>query len=99
DGNPVPIIFKRETSSFVSVKSGEIIVLGGLQRQRALKRTSRLGPIPVIGDLLGARQTETVRTELLFFLRPHVLTNTPADNDAAFKRIEELPQRDEIHRK
>jgi general secretion pathway protein D len=98
DGNPQPIIFKRNTASFVSVQSGEIIVLGGLQRQRSTKSTNRLGPIPFLGDLLGSRQRSQARTELVFFLRPYILTNTPGDNAPAIKRLDELPQRDEIRR-
>lgn len=96
DENPQPIIFKRTTSSFVTVKNEEIVVLGGLQRKSNTKKANRLGPIPIIGDLLGSRQRAESRTELVFFLRPHVLTNTPADNASTFKRVEELPQRDEI---
>lgn len=98
DGNPVPIIFKRTTASFVSVQSGEIVVLGGLQRQRNSKSSNRLGPIPIIGDIFGSRTRNKSRTELIFFLRPHILTNTPADNASALKRVDELPQKDEIRR-
>lgn len=98
DGNEQPIIFKRTTKSFVSVKSGEIIVLGGLQRQGSTRNSSRLGPIPIIGDLLGGRQRRTSKTELIFFLQPFVLTNTPADNASAMQRVDTLPQRDELRR-
>jgi general secretion pathway protein D len=92
DGNPQPRIGKRTTESFVSVKSGEIIVLGGLQRTSKSRSTSRLGPIPIIGDLLGTRTREDTRTDLVFFLRPTVLTNTPADNLAAMQQIEKFPE-------
>ncbi|MFZ5496593.1 MAG: secretin N-terminal domain-containing protein [Verrucomicrobiota bacterium] len=93
DGNPQPRIGNRETESFVSVRSGEIIVLGGLQRTSKSRSTSRLGPIPIIGDLLGTRSREDTRTDLVFFLRPTVLTNTPADNVAALKQVEEFPKK------
>jgi general secretion pathway protein D len=96
DGNPVPIIFKRTTDSFITVRDGEIIVLGGLQRSVTTQIRRRLGPIPIIGDLLGSRQKEQKRTELIFFLRPHILTNTPTDNIDAFHQVQSLPQRDEI---
>ena len=92
DGNPQPRIGKRETESFVSARTGQIIVLGGLQRSSKTKSTSRLGPIPIIGDLLGLRQREDTRTDLVFFLRPTVLTNTPADNAPALRQIEQFPQ-------
>ncbi|MBI3885784.1 MAG: type II secretory pathway, component PulD [Opitutae bacterium] len=96
DGNEQPIIGRRQTESFVSVKSGEIIVLGGLQRNSRTKNTNRLGPLPIIGDLFGTRKRENVRTELVFFLRPVVLANTSADNAEAMRRIDAGPQRDEI---
>jgi general secretion pathway protein D len=93
DGNLQPRIGKRITNSFVSVKTGEIIVLGGLQRSSKSKSSSRLGPIPWIGDLFGTRKREDTRTDLVFFLRPHVLTNTNADNAAAFRQISNLTEK------
>jgi len=98
DGNPQPRIGRRSTKNFVSVKSGDIVVLGGLQRTSKSKSTSRLGPIPIIGDLLGTRKREDTRTDLVFFLRPVVLGNTPADNATALKQVDALPkqQRDPI---
>lgn len=93
DGNPQPRIGKRNTKSFVSARSGEIIVMGGLQRTSRTKRTNRLGPIPIIGDLFGSRSRENARTDLVFFLRPTVLTNTPADNAAALEQLEKFPEK------
>jgi general secretion pathway protein D len=98
DGNPQPRIGKRSTESFITAKSGEIIVLGGMQRTSQSRSTSRLGPIPIIGDLLGSRTSEKTRTDLVFFLRPTVLTNSPTDNAPALKRVEEFPkeQREQV---
>lgn len=93
DGNPQPRIGRRSTESFVSVRSGEIIVLGGLQRTSQSRSSSRLGPVPIIGDLLGARSKERTRTDLVFFLRPTVLTNTPLDNTAALEQVERFPKK------
>lgn len=93
DGNPQPRIGMRETQSFVSARSGEIIVIGGLQRTSKTRGTSRLGPIPIIGDLLGSRTRDENRTDLIFFLRPTVLTNTPADNVSAFKQVDGFPKK------
>lgn len=92
DGNAQPVIGSRTTESFVSVNSGEIVVLGGLQRKATSRSTSRLGGIPIIGDLLGSRRRETTRTDLVFFLRPYVLTNTAADNAEALTRLKDSPQ-------
>ena len=93
DGNPQPRIGRRSTESFVSARSGEIIVLGGLQRTSQSRNSSRLGPVPIIGDILGARAKEQTRTDLVFFLRPTVLTNTPLDNTAALEQVERFPKR------
>jgi general secretion pathway protein D len=76
------------------VRTGDIIVLGGLQRTSQSKSTSRLGPIPFLGDLFGSRSRENTRTDLVFFLRPTILTNTPADNDAALKQLDNLPAKE-----
>lgn len=96
DGNSQPIVGSRTTESFVSAKSGEIIVLGGLQRKSQNKATTRLGAIPIIGDLLGKRSRENTRTDLVFFLRPYVLTNTPADNAEALGRLKHSPQHKDV---
>jgi general secretion pathway protein D len=96
DGNSQPIIGSRTTESFVSAQSGEIVVLGGLQRKTLSKSTSRLAGIPLIGDLLGKRSRENTRTDLVFFLRPYVLKNTAADNAEALARLERSPQREEV---
>lgn len=92
DGNSQPRIGRRSTESFVSAMSGDIIVLGGLQRTSDSGNSSRLGPIPIIGDLLGARSREKTRTDLVFFLRPTMLTNSTADNATALKQVEGFPK-------
>ncbi len=61
--------------------------------------TSRRGPIPILGDIFGSRKKNTLRQELIFFLRPTVLTNQSADNADALKRIETFPTHDVIKEK
>jgi general secretion pathway protein D len=92
DGNAQPTIGRRATDSFVSARSGEIIVLGGLRRTSQSRSTSRLGPIPFIGDLLGSRSREKTRTDLVFFLRPTVLSNGGQDAGLASSEIEQYPK-------
>ncbi len=86
DGNDQPIIGRRTTDSFVSAMSGEIIVLGGLQRKVTTKSTSRLGPIPFLGDLLGSSTDLEEKQELIIFLRPYVLNGSAVDNLDALSR-------------
>jgi general secretion pathway protein D len=92
DNNSQPIVGERNMNSFVSAKSGDIIVLGGLQTNKQSHTTSRLGPIPFIGDLFGTRQRENTRTDLVFFLRPTVLSNSTLDNQPALNQVQEFPE-------
>jgi len=93
DGNQQPTIGKRATESFVNARSGDIIVLGGLQRTSLSRSTSRLGPIPIIGDLLGSRSKNVGRTDLVFFLRPTILSADDPKNAAALRQVEQFPRR------
>jgi general secretion pathway protein D len=97
DQNTQYVIGKRETESYITAKSGEIIVLGGFRKHSDTKSTSRLGPIPILGDIFGGRTRGKSHTEVIFFLRPTVLTNNPAvDNVDALKRIEDMRTRETI---
>ena len=98
DNNDQPIIARRNTKSFITAQSGVIYVLGGIQRNKLSKQTNRLGPIPFIGDLFGSRTNQTTRTDLIFFLRPTILTNPATDNADALRRVDQLPQKDEIRK-
>ena len=86
DGNDQPIIGRRTTDSFVSAMSGEIVVLGGLQRKITTRSTSRLGPIPFLGDLFGSSTDLEEKQELIIFLRPYVLNGSAVDNLDALSR-------------
>jgi general secretion pathway protein D len=77
DGNTQPVIGNREAKSFINVRDNEMIVLGGLQRTKHSKSRGKLGfifEIPGISQLLGPRTKSDERTELLLFIRPHVMT-------------------------
>ncbi len=87
DGNNQPVIGRRETDSFVTAMSGEIVVLGGLQRRNKQVNKSRLGPFAFIGDWLGGGNSDDVRTEIVVFLRPYVLNNDAVDNLDSLNRI------------
>lgn len=98
DGNEQPITTDRNAKSFLSARSGDIVVLGGMQRTKKGNTTSRLGPIPWIGDLFGKRSKTDQRTEILFFIRPTVLTNTQLDNVEAYQQVDRAPHAAEIRK-
>ncbi len=98
DGNDQPVIGRRSTDSFVSAMSGEIIVLGGLQRTQDTVTANRLGPIPIIGDWLGSSTKTKTRTELVILMRPYVLNNSAVDNISALNRIDATPIKEEVRK-
>ena len=98
DDNPQPIVGQREMKSFISVQDGEIIVMGGLQRGNNRRETNRLGPIPFLGDLLGLRTRSNEKTDLIFFLRPTILSAGAVDNEEAMDRVDLMPNAEQVKR-
>jgi len=81
--NDQPIIGKREATSTVSVKDGQIVILGGLQQNARINNNSYfplLGSIPGLKKLFTAASDQFEKTEVIIFVRPRVLEN-PADTD------------------
>ena len=77
DGNDQPIIGRREATSTITVNSGEVIILGGLQENRRNESNSYfpvLGKLPVVKKVFGGDSTDYTRTELIIFVRPTVLS-------------------------
>jgi general secretion pathway protein D len=99
NGNDQPIIGIREANSFVTCQDGQMVVLGGLQRTEKTTNQNRLGfiyEIPILSQLLGGHTDTLTRTELLFFIRPHVIPL--AESTAELKKeINGLGNRDMIH--
>jgi len=76
NGNSQPQINHREATSFVNVMDDQLVVLGGFQSSSKSISRQRFGiiyEIPILSNLLGYRTNDTERTELLLFLRPHVI--------------------------
>lgn len=87
DGLQQPSINKREAKSFLNVGDKEIVALGGYQNSTISKSRSRLGPIPLIGDLLGPRSGSVKHTELMVFIRPHVIRTIAETTDDAMAKM------------
>lgn len=74
----LPLAFStvREADSIVRARSGQVIVIGGLMQDRALRQDSRtpgLGDVPVMGNLFRQNERRAVRSELVILLRPVVV--------------------------
>jgi general secretion pathway protein D len=98
DANTQPIIGHREATSFINVADGEMVVLGGLQQTKHSTAKTKLGflyEIPIISQLLGARTHEEDRTELLLFVRPHIIKPNDVSKDANAS-IDQLTNKDQV---
>ena len=91
DNNPQPIIGVREATSTVSVKDGEIVVLGGLQENTGSDSNDYfpvIGRLPLIRNIFGGSAEDYDRTEIIIFIRPTVLQNTDVAFDVSKGYIE-----------
>ncbi|MEX0323404.1 MAG: secretin N-terminal domain-containing protein [Puniceicoccaceae bacterium] len=94
-----PIIGTRTATSYVSVKDGELIVLGGLQSLSISDTESHmaiLGDIPLLGNLFKRNSEELTRTELLIFIRPTIIRTTDEANADANQLIDVLEGSEDI---
>jgi general secretion pathway protein D len=83
NGNKQPIIGKREATSTVSVRDGQIVILGGLQQNSSINSNSYfplLGSVPGLKKLFTSASDKFEKTEVIIFVRPRVLQDpTEAD--------------------
>ena len=99
NGNSQPQINHREATSFVNVMDDQMVVLGGFQsasKSISRQRFDILYEIPILSNLLGYRDNETQRTELLLFLRPHVIKPDEGTADT-HRAIEGMDNREQVN--
>lgn len=73
----LPVLSTRNARTTVRVKDGETIVIGGLTQRQEYKTKTRvpfLGGLPFIGNAFRSSKTNTISSELLIFVTPHILT-------------------------
>ena len=76
--NEAPPINTRSVQTYVSVQSGQTMIMGGLisdARQNASEGLPLLSRIPILGGLFGSQQLKNSRTELVLFITPRVVEN------------------------
>ncbi|MEO0116255.1 MAG: AMIN domain-containing protein [candidate division WOR-3 bacterium] len=72
----LPIVAKREARTQISVRDGEVIVIGGLVKEQETQSVTKvpiLGDIPLLGNLFTHRSTKKEKNELIIFIIPRVL--------------------------
>ena len=73
----LPVLSTRSAETTVRVKDGETIAIGGLtldQEQTTRSKIPILGDLPIIGGWFRSKNESQVKTELVVFVTPHILT-------------------------
>jgi MSHA biogenesis protein MshL len=85
-----PVIDIRQASSLIRMRDGATVVMGGLVQNTAtstVRKVPILGDIPLLGKAFTGNYTDSERTELVFFLTPHVVPELTAEPSVARPRL------------
>lgn len=90
---------KRALSTDVQVDDGQIIVLGGLVQDSLSNEVDKVpgvGNVPVVGNLFKYQNRNRTKTNLMVFLRPHIVRESDTDGVFADK-YEMMRKQEEIN--
>ena len=71
-----PIVAKRQAETEVTVRDGDVIVIGGLTKDeetRTIGKIPLLGDIPIIGHLFKKTAIRHDKNDLMIFIIPHIV--------------------------
>lgn len=80
--SPVPVIAVQEIDSMVTVRSGRVLVMGGLMRDISFNQESGVpgaSRLPLLGNLFKSRDSSGQQSELVIFLRATILDDGGVD--------------------
>ncbi len=91
EANNAPIIKQKTTTSRVTVKSGQAVVIGGLMEDQMTKARVKipvLGDIPLIGFLFSRQNEFVFKTELIVYLHVTIVDDDKLKKirDSAWER-------------
>jgi len=90
-GNPT--FNKRDIKTTITVDNMQTIVIGGLisnDRQKKVTKIPLFGDLPILGSFFRRSTTQSVKTNLMVFLTPHIFDNRDkADRITAEKRMDQ----------
>ena len=93
EGQELPAKKNREAKTFLTLKDGEIVALGGLQEAQYDSTTAKynfLSDIPYFGGkFFTPKSTKYTPTELLIFIKPTIIDPDDDNIDIVVKKIEE----------
>ena len=99
--NSQPIIGKRQAESYVSSRTGETIILGGLQQINDKNYDGKvwaLSDIPLLGSLFDPSRVNKERTELIIFIRPTIIKSSSENEGLAKQQIDVSGAKAEVNR-
>jgi len=79
----LPYETTTELSTNIMVKDGQTIVMGGLFREKTSLGRSQvpvLGDIPVLGEVFKKTDDQSIRTELIVLITPHIINDPEQAN-------------------
>ncbi len=74
--NERPITSTREATTQVRLKSGQVVAIGGLIKEKTIKVDKRvpvLGRIPILGWLFRKKVDDVEKTDLLIFIKAEII--------------------------
>jgi type II secretory pathway component GspD/PulD (secretin) len=72
-----PILANRQASTRLRIKEGQAFALGGLMATTEFDIVSKLpllGDIPIVGLLFKSKSVEKEKSQIIFYIEPHVVT-------------------------
>jgi len=92
----VPIIDTRKTNTSLILRSGQIVVMGGMRRQhksRQVEKIPLVSDIPLIGGLFRNTSDSVENSELVIFISPRIYDGSAPNSDMMekYKEITEKP--------
>ena len=94
DGSADLITNTREIETTVLADNGEVVILGGLIRDKTTQTDIRvpiLGNIPILGNLFKSTSRDVEKQYLLVFLRPTVLDDSGSMKQATKRKFSHIP--------
>jgi type II secretory pathway component GspD/PulD (secretin) len=80
----IPIVDTRSETTFLLIKDGQMVVMGGLRRQEKTMQVQQiplLGDLPIVGFLFRKTHDVMKNTELVVLLAPHIYRGEPVPAD------------------
>jgi len=92
-----PTTAKRQAQTAVSMQSGSTMVIGGLIRDDKVtldKRVPVIGDIPLVGSLFRYKTDKVQKTNLLIFIRPHLMETQQQIEQMTDQKRQQMQQMD-----